>query len=110
MMPGYAKRSPARNAARSTPISVATSSSRGWRGRAAGGSGGTRVLIAYVTEQRGVFLYGFANNERDNIDSRELEDLKKLARHYLGYTDTQIGMALQEKELTEVTCDDQEEA
>lgn len=75
-----------------------------------GRSGGTRVLIAYVTEQRGVFLYGFANNERDNIDSRELEDLKKLARHYLGYTDTQIGMALQEKELTEVTCDDQEEA
>jgi hypothetical protein len=47
-----------------------------------GRSGGTRTLIAYRATHRGVFLYGFAKSERDNIDDRELADLKKLARLY----------------------------
>jgi hypothetical protein len=38
-----------------------------------------------------------------------LADLKKLGRHYLGYSDAQIAMALQQTELREVMCDDQEE-
>jgi hypothetical protein len=56
-----------------------------------------------------VFLYGFAKNERDNIDDKELDDLKKLAKHYLGYSDAQIATALEQGELREVACDDQEE-
>ena len=40
-------------------------------------------MIAYRSRQRGVFLYGFAKSERDNIDDRELDDLKKLAKLYL---------------------------
>jgi hypothetical protein len=68
------------------------------------------VLIAYRAAQRSVFLYGFAKNERDNIDDRELDDLKKLARHYLGYTDAQIATALHKRELMEVMCNDQKEA
>ena len=48
-----------------------------------GRSGGYRTVIAYRVSQRSVFLYGFAKSERDNIDDRELNDLKKLARHYL---------------------------
>jgi hypothetical protein len=75
-----------------------------------GRSGGARVLIAYRGTHRSVFLFGFAKSERDNVDDRELTDLKKLARLYLGYSDTQIATALQEGELTEVICDDQEEA
>jgi hypothetical protein len=47
-----------------------------------GRSGGYRTVIAYRVSQRSVFLYGFAKSERD-IDDRELNDLKKLARHYL---------------------------
>jgi hypothetical protein len=46
---------------------------------------------------------------RDNIDDRELDDLKKLARYYLGFTQEQIGLALEQTELREVVCDDQEE-
>ena len=42
-----------------------------------GRSGGYRTVIAYRASQRSVFLYGFAKNERDNIDDRELDDLKK---------------------------------
>jgi hypothetical protein len=48
-----------------------------------GRSGGYRTVIAYRASQRSVFLYGFAKNERDNVDDRELDDLKKLARLYL---------------------------
>lgn len=53
-----------------------------------------------------MFLYGFAKNERDNIGDRELNDLKKLARHLLSYTDAQIDLALRERELTELMCDE----
>ena len=67
------------------------------------------MLIAYRAGRRAVFLYGFAKRERDNIDDRELDDLKKLARHYLGYTEAQIVTALEQAELGEVACDDQEE-
>jgi hypothetical protein len=52
-----------------------------------------------------VFLYGFAKNERDNIDDRELADLKKLAEHFLSYGDAQIAVALAQSELTELACD-----
>ena len=73
-----------------------------------GRSGGYRTVIAYRASQHSVFLHGFAKNERDNIDDRELDDLKKLARHFLHYTDEQIATAVQQTELKEVFCDDQE--
>lgn len=74
-----------------------------------GRSGGTRTVIAYRAARRSVFLYGFAKSERDNIDDRELADLKKLAERYLSYSDTQIAVALARSELTELACDDQKE-
>jgi hypothetical protein len=73
-----------------------------------GRSGGTRTVIAYRAAQRSVFLYGFAKNERDNIDARELADLKKLAAYYINYSDAQIAVALAQAELVEITCDGQE--
>jgi hypothetical protein len=59
-----------------------------------GRSGGYRTIVAYRASQRSVFLYGFAKSERDNIDGRELDDLKKLAKQLLNYTDDQIAMAV----------------
>jgi hypothetical protein len=73
-----------------------------------GRSGGYRMIIAYRASQRNVFLYGFAKNERDNIDDRELDDLKKPAWQLLQYTDNQIATAVKQAELREVFCDDQE--
>lgn len=73
-----------------------------------GRSGGTRTVIAFRASQRSVFLYGFAKSDRDNIDDRELDDLKKLARHFLNYTDAQIAAAVTATELKEVKSDDQE--
>ena len=74
-----------------------------------GRSGGARTVIAYRAAQRSVFLYGFAKSERDNIDDRELADLKNLARHYLSYSDAQIAVALIHSELTEIACDEQDQ-
>jgi hypothetical protein len=74
-----------------------------------GRSGGYRTVIAYRASQRSVFLYGFAKNERDNIGDRELDDLKKLARLYLTYSDAQIAVALESTELSEVMCDERKQ-
>jgi hypothetical protein len=73
-----------------------------------GRSGGTRTVIAYRAKHRSVFLYGFAKSERDNIDDRELADLKKLAKHFLSYSDTNIAAALAQAELTELAYDEQD--
>jgi hypothetical protein len=59
-----------------------------------------------MSRHRSVFLYGFAKNERDHIGNRELDDLKKLAKHYLSYTDAQLAVAVSEQELRELICDD----
>lgn len=73
--------------------------------RGSGRSGGYRTIIAYRSSQRSVFLYGFAKNERENIDRTELDDLKKLAKLYLEYSDPQIAKALEQGELNEVKYD-----
>jgi hypothetical protein len=74
-----------------------------------GRSGGYRTIVAFRAAQRSVFLYGFAKNERDNIDDREMNDLKRLAKHYLNFSDAQIATALEQSELTEVTCNGEKE-
>ena len=73
-----------------------------------GRSGGYRTIIAYRTSHRSVFLYGFAKNERGNIDDKELGNLKKLARLYLGFSAEEIAAALKHGELREVICDEEE--
>jgi hypothetical protein len=72
-----------------------------------GRSGGFRTLIAYHTKTRSVFLYGFSKSERENIEADDLQDLKKLARRFLTMNDDELGKALTENELIEVTRDDE---
>jgi hypothetical protein len=74
-----------------------------------GRSGGTRTVIAFRSGRRSVFLYGFAKSDRDNIGDRELDDLKKLARLFLNYTDEQIAVGVARTELKEVKNGDNEE-
>jgi hypothetical protein len=73
-----------------------------------GRSGGYRTLIAYRAAHRSVFLHGFAKSDPDNVDDRELGNLKKLARYYFSFTDEQISLALQQMELKEVACNDED--
>ena len=66
-------------------------------------------MIAYRAAQAQRVPLWLCQERRDNIDERELADLKKLARHYLSYSDVQIATALAHRELVEVVCDEQEE-
>jgi hypothetical protein len=68
----------------------------------AGRSGGFRTVIAYRTREMSVFLYGFAKNERDNISSDELKDLRKAARFYLSLSYEDLSTAVSADKLVEI--------
>ena len=67
-----------------------------------GRSGGFRVLLAYRSEERTVFLYGFAKSDLDNIDPLELATLGEVSAGWLAATPTQIDEALEKGYLIEV--------
>jgi hypothetical protein len=67
-----------------------------------GRSGGYRMLVAYRSHDRAVFLYGFAKNELDNIEPDELLTLKEIAAGWLKANDKEILKALNEDALKEV--------
>jgi hypothetical protein len=48
-----------------------------------GRSGGYRTIMVYRAKDRAVFLYGFAKNERDNIEDDELVTFKELGAGWL---------------------------
>jgi hypothetical protein len=66
-----------------------------------GKSGGYRTLLATNLRERWVFLYGFAKNERDNVDDEELSKLKILAHAYIGMGEDTIGRLIKAGELME---------
>jgi hypothetical protein len=74
-----------------------------------GKRGGFRTMIASNRKDRWVFLYGFAKNERSNIDRDEEKALKKLAVDLLSATMATIETMRRNNELTEVDCDEKEE-
>ena len=68
-----------------------------------GRSGGYRTIVAYRRAGRAVFLYGFAKSERDNIDSHELLELRKIGSNWLSATDEVIDESLALNVIEEVT-------
>lgn len=75
-----------------------------------GKSGGFRTLIAYRRSERAVFLFGFAKNERDNIDDDELETLRERGQVFLALNTGQLARLLAEGDLTEVAYDEKSKA
>ncbi len=67
-----------------------------------GRSGGYRTLVAFRSKARAVFLYGFAKNERDNIDRDELATLREIASAWLAADTDQIERAIAEGALQEI--------
>jgi len=59
-------------------------------------------VLATNLRDRWVFLYGFAKNERDNVDNDELRALKVLAQSYLSMGEETIDRLVEAGELTEV--------
>jgi hypothetical protein len=73
-----------------------------------GRSGGYRTLIAYRTNVRAIFVYGFAKNAKGNVTAAELAALRQLAREYLGYDQKQVDTHLKDGTWTEIICDGDE--
>ena len=68
----------------------------------AGRRGGYRTIIAVKFGDRAVYLYGFRNNDRDNISMRDLERLQEAAVEYLRLSDAQLEAAVATKRLEEI--------
>lgn len=67
-----------------------------------GKSGGARTLVATNRDTRWFFVFGFAKNERANIEDRELTALQKLAGDLLAMTPPDLARATGEGVLTEI--------
>jgi hypothetical protein len=72
-----------------------------------GRSGGYRLLIAYRTGNRAVFLYGFAKSERDNIGVDDLKTLREIGKAWLDAEEKQLEHAINEGLLKEVNYDNE---
>jgi len=75
-----------------------------------GKSGGYRVIVASNLGDRWVFMFGFAKNERDNVDDEELRLIKRLAASFMGMNSEKLRQAIEAGELIEVRCGKQETA
>jgi len=61
--------------------------------------------VAFRQDDKAFFIYGFAKNERANINDKELKALKLLARELLSYTKLVLAKAVKIGELIEVKDD-----
>lgn len=73
-----------------------------------GKSGGYRVIILYRTAQRAFFIYGFAKNDRENIDAGEALAFRKAAAHVLALTDAHLADLIGAGQFVEVRDDVEE--
>jgi len=60
------------------------------RRRGQGKSGGYRTIVLVRFGQIAMFTYGFAKNERDNIDHTELMRFRKFAKEVFDYDDEEL--------------------
>lgn len=74
-----------------------------------GRAGRYRLLVAYRSGNRAVFLYGFAKNERDNITDDELETLREIGAAWLDAKVERLEHAIKEGILQEVSYGDKEQ-
>lgn len=61
-----------------------------------------RTIIAYKSAKHAFFIYGFAKNQRENINNKELKLLRLLAKDVLSSKQSDLDLALQEGKLIEV--------
>ncbi len=71
-----------------------------------GKSGGYRTVIAYRRGNRAIFLYGFAKNERNNIDEDELKSWQSIGAGWLAADDAAIAKAVKEDRARRIEHDD----
>jgi len=67
-----------------------------------GRSGGFRMIVAYRTQERAFFLYGFAKNDRGNIEDGELQTLRVIGAEFLAHKDEALDEAVEMGKLQEI--------
>lgn len=65
------------------------------------------MILVYRAQDRAIFVYGFAKNERENIEPDELEDLRSIAADLLAADVLAITVMVANGELQEVSDDDE---
>ena len=71
-----------------------------------GKRGGYRTLLATNRGDKWFFMFGFAKNERDNIDNDEERALKLYGNQLLAYTKTALDQLAKDGKLIQVTCNE----
>jgi hypothetical protein len=71
-----------------------------------GKRGGFRMLIG-IRSDRAIFLFGFAKNERENINKAELTTLREIVASFLNADDQAIANAVRDGTLIEVQNGDE---
>jgi len=71
-----------------------------------GKRGSTRTLVAFRQGDKAFFVYGFAKNQRGNINDKELRALKLLAKELLNYPVASLARAMKAGELIEIEVND----
>lgn len=71
-----------------------------------GKSGGFRTIIFYRTARRAFFVYGFAKNNRENLEPDEEAQFKKAATYVLELTEEQLARLIDVGQFLEVKSDD----
>ena len=104
-MPSFAKPSGGRKPEPLTPTMEAGSSSRGLRGRTKASPAAIDRLSYSAGESERFFVYGFAKNERDNIDASDERDFKRLAKVLLTVSDNELEALVDDGKYVEVVCD-----
>ncbi len=74
-------------------------------GRGKGGS--YRTLVAFKDGGESFFVYGFAKNEKGNIDDDEKRALKALAKEYFGLGEGELKAALDNGKFRRLRCNDE---
>jgi len=67
-----------------------------------GKAGGYRVIVFFKSEERTIFVYGFAKSDMANIERDVLKGFKLDAKYQLALTDEQLDNLLKKKNLIEI--------
>jgi hypothetical protein len=73
--------------------------------RGQGKSGGFRSIILFRRQATAFFVYGFAKNDRDNIDRQELRAFRLLAAEMLAMDEKALMAALKNGTIMEIEGD-----
>lgn len=67
-----------------------------------GKRGGARTILAFKKDDKALFIYGFAKNDKSNINEDEEKLCKKIADVFLSWSGNYINIAIKNKEIIEV--------